>query len=350
MSHILLTGGLGFIGSHIAISLLEAGHEVTILDNLHNSDRSVLKSIAQITGKEPVFAEGDITDINGMCKVLSDSSRPTDAVIHLAALKSVSDSVAMPVEYYKTNIGGLLELMRAMREVNCHNLIFSSSATIYGEATQLPITEEAYIRPTNPYGTSKATCEFILKNTADNEPEWNIISLRYFNPAGCHPSAFLGEKIDGGSQNLFVAIMRHYLRSNYQLKVFGTNYDTKDGTCIRDYVHITDLARAHLLATEKVISGPVSSSPSLPKNCLAINLGSGTGYTVLEVLKTFEKLTGKSLSYEVADPRAGDVPAGYTSVELAGSLLNWKPKENLETICRDTLRYIRRQQADTKQQ
>ena len=254
MSRILLTGGLGFIGSHIAVTLMEAGHEPIILDNLHNSDERVLASITEITGKKPTWVKGDVCAIDQLRAIFAHAAGPIDAVIHLAALKSVADSVTDPINYYAVNVGSLLELMRAMEEAQCYKLVFSSSATVYGQAKQLPITEQAPLHPANPYGISKMAGEYILDRACANDAKWNVISLRYFNPAGSHPSGLLGEKIDGGSQNLFAAIARHYLLPNYKLKVFGNDYDTHDGTCIRDYLHVMDLARAHLLAVEKCLT------------------------------------------------------------------------------------------------
>ena len=333
MSRVLLTGGLGFIGSHIAVTLLEAGHEPIILDNLHNSDKSVLESIAKIAGKKPTWVNGDVRQIDQLREIFAHAAGPIDAVIHLAALKSVAESVTDPINYYAVNIGSLLELMRAMEEAKCYKLVFSSSATIYGQATELPITEKARICPANPYGISKMACEYILNSAFVNNPQWNIISLRYFNPAGSHASGLLGEKSDGNSQNLFAAIARYYLLPKYELKVFGKDYDTKDGTCIRDYLHVMDLARAHLLASAKCLA-------TTQGNYQAINLGSGGGYTVLEVLKTFEKLSKQSLTYTFEPRRAGDVASCYASTNLAASILGWQTEADLETICRDALRAI----------
>lgn len=326
---ILVTGGAGYIGSHTVIELLNAGYEVVVLDNLVNSSKESLKRVEEITGKKVTFYEGDIADRELLKKMFEDEN--IDSCIHFAGLKAVGESVSKPLEYYSNNISGSLVLFDEMRNHNVKNIIFSSSATVYGDPAFVPITEECPMGEiTNPYGRTKAMLEQILTDIQKADPEWNVILLRYFNPIGAHKSGKIGENPNGIPNNLMPYITQVAVGKLKCLGVFGDDYDTPDGTCIRDYIHVCDLADGHVKAVEKL------------KCNLGIeiyNLGTGKGSSVLDVVKTFEKASGVNIPYEMKPRRAGDVPVNYCDATKAEKELGWKAKRDLFDMCEDSWRW-----------
>ena len=330
--NILVTGGAGFIGSHIVLDLLNTGKQPVVVDNFANSQPVVLDRIRKLSGKKFDFIEADITDARAMQEVFN--SHRIDAVIHLAALKSVEESVRKPLLYHAKNVGGLIELLKAMEEKDCRTLIFSSSATVYGVPQKLPIPEEAPLNSTNPYGSTKIISEYLLQDIAAGNQDWKIISLRYFNPAGAHPSRLLGEMPPQqvAPANLFPAILYAYKNSDYEFKIYGDDYQTKDGTCVRDFIHIMDLSQAHLKALEKCLQPKT-------QGLTAVNLGSGSGWTVMEVVRTFEEVTGKKLPYKQMPRRPGDIGMNYASIQFAKNFLSWQPQRNLRDMCEDAWRF-----------
>lgn len=327
---ILVTGASGFIGSHICLSLLDNGYRVVGIDNLSNSNKKVINLVNKISAKPMIFIKADINSYDKLQNIFKE--HPIEAVIHLAALKSVAQSVKQPLKYHLNNVGGLLQLLKVMDENGCHKMVFSSSATIYGAPQSLPIPENQPFAPHNPYGTTKVISEYILKDYGENSPSNSIISLRYFNPAGAHKNGLLGEFPIDPPANLFPALCRAYRDPSYKLKVFGDDYDTKDGSAIRDIFHIEDLVRAHVLALKKC---------SQIKGYRAVNLGSGKGWSVLEIIKKFEAELGQKLNYEIAPRREGDIAINYASTSYAKKLLGWEAKQDIEIICRDTVRFIK---------
>ncbi len=323
---ILLTGGTGYIGSHTAVELTNAGYEVVIVDNLYNSKKTVLDRIGVITGKRPVFYEGDILDTKLLTKIMVDEK--IEAVIHFAGLKAVGESVAKPILYYKNNIGGTLSLCEAMIAANVRNLVFSSSATVYGDPASVPINEEFPTGgTTNPYGTSKYMIERILMDWQKAYPQQNVALLRYFNPVGAHKSGLIGEDPNGIPNNLMPFITQVAIGKRAELSVFGNDYATPDGTGVRDYIHVVDLAKGHVKAIEKLKSNPG----------LGIwNLGTGHGYSVLDVVKAFEKASGKEIKYKIAPRRAGDIAQCYADPAKANNELGWKAEFGIEEMCRDS--------------
>jgi len=320
--NILLTGGTGYIGSHTAVVFVEAGHKAVIFDNLSNSQKGVVSCIEKITGKAIPFVEGDVRDTPLLSKTIKDYQ--VDAVIHFAGLKAVSESVERPLEYFDNNVGGTFSLLHAMQENQVKTLVFSSSATVFGEPKYLPIDESHPTRPMNPYGRTKLHIEEMLSDLALADGSWGIICLRYFNPVGAHDSALIGENPSGTPNNLmpFVSQVAAGLRS--KVYVFGGDYATPDGTGVRDYIHVMDLAEGHLAAVE------------LLKNMRgweAINLGTGVGSSVLEMIKQFSSSSGRPVPLELVDPRPGDAASCYTSTKKAAELLEWKAKRNLESMC-----------------
>ena len=330
--NILVTGGAGFIGSHTVVSLVENGHEVTILDNLVNSSPIAVKRVEEIVGRKISFYECDIRDREGLERVFSENS--FDAVIHFAGLKAVGESVVKPWEYYDNNIGGTLVLVDVMRKHNVKNIIFSSSATVYGNPAIIPITEECPKgKCTNPYGQTKSMLEEILmdlrtgdeKNKVENP--WNIVLLRYFNPIGAHKSGLIGENPNGIPNNLMPYITQVAVKRLDHLNVFGDDYPTHDGTGVRDYIHVVDLAEGHVKALKAIEN----------KCGVAIyNLGTGTGYSVLDVVKAFEEANGLKIPYEIKPRRAGDIAVCYSDPKKAEAELGWKAKYNLIDMCRDS--------------
>ncbi len=327
---ILVTGASGFIGSHLCVSLLEGGYQVVGLDNLSNSSPKTIDVVRQITSKDMTFVEGDITSYEQLDDLFKEHA--IDAVIHLAALKAVGESTEQPLRYHLNNVGGLLTLLKVMDEHKCRKMVFSSSATIYGVPASLPIGEEQGYDPHNPYGSTKVIGEYILKDLAQYNSANKIISLRYFNPAGAHKSGLLGEVPADVPANLFPAMCCAYKNPDYQLSVFGNDYDTKDGSCIRDIIHINDLVDAHLLALEKC---------SDMSGYAAVNLGCGKGWTVLEIIQKFEEELGGKLNYKIAARRPGDIAVNYASTSYAKEYLGWEAQHDLQSICRDTIRFMK---------
>jgi UDP-glucose 4-epimerase len=325
MKKILVTGGTGYIGSHTALKLIEAGYEVVILDNLSNSKISVIDRIEKITNKRPLFIEGDIRDKSLLEKLFSDHR--IDAVIHFAGLKAVGESVEEPLKYYENNVGGSISLLEAMKEANVKNIIFSSSATVYGEPEELPIKEDHPLNPTNPYGETKLAVENLLRDLYSSSPHWKIFILRYFNPVGAHQSGLIGEDPNGIPNNLFPYVAKVAAGDIEKLKVFGDDYDTKDGTGVRDYIHVIDLAGAHLKALEKLSES----------KCEVINLGTGQGYSVLEIVKVFEKLSNRTINLSITDRRKGDIASCFADPTKAKVFLNWVALNNIDQMCRDSL-------------
>ena len=322
---ILVTGGAGYIGSHTCLALLEAGYDVTVLDNLSNSKEESLKRVQNLTGRIIRFHKADLLDQAGLDRVFA--SQNFDAVIHFAGLKAVGESVKIPLSYFHNNVTGTLLLLEAMRRYNVLNLVFSSSATVYGEPQRVPITEDFPLSATNPYGRSKLMIEDILRDLFTAEPAWNIALLRYFNPVGAHPSGMIGEDPTGIPNNLLPYIAQVAVGRLPFLRVFGNDYPTKDGTGVRDYIHVMDLANGHLKALEKL-----THSPGL----VTYNLGTGKGYSVLEVLSAFEQACGKTLPHKVFERRPGDVPVSYADPSRANLELDWYARLGIDEMCRDT--------------
>ncbi len=323
---ILVTGGAGFIGSHTCIELLNAGHEVVVVDNLCNSSEKSLERVREITGKDLAFYKGDILDRDCLDTVFTDHK--IDAVIHFAGLKAVGESVHMPWEYYNNNITGTLTLTDVMRRHDVKNLIFSSSATVYGDPAQIPITESCPKGEcTNPYGWTKSMLEQVLTDLHTADESWNIILLRYFNPIGAHPSGLMGEDPNGIPNNLMPYITQVAIGKLPELGIFGNDYDTPDGTCIRDYIHVCDLATGHVAALKKIEE----------KAGLCIyNLGTGVGYSVLDVVNNFMEATGVNVPYSIKSRREGDVPQCYSSAKKAKDDLGWEAKYGIKEMCRDS--------------
>ncbi|MGN0614433.1 MAG: UDP-glucose 4-epimerase GalE [Porcipelethomonas sp.] len=325
MKTILVTGGAGFIGSHTCVELLNSGYEVVILDNLCNSKRGSIDRIRTITGRNVKFYEVDLLNLTDTEKVFSDNN--IDAVIHFAGLKAVGESVAKPLEYYENNIGGTLNLMKAMIKYDVRKIVFSSSATVYGVNNKVPYTEDMPTSATNPYGYTKVMIEQILKDMTVARSDWSVVALRYFNPIGAHESGLIGENPNGIPNNLVPYIAQVALGKLESLRVFGDDYDTPDGTGVRDYIHVTDLAKGHLAALE--YSG--NNTGFQP-----INLGTGKGSSVLEVLHAYERACGKQLSYTITPRRAGDIAESYAETSLAKKLLNWEAKLDIDKMCADS--------------
>lgn len=321
--NILVTGGAGYIGSHTCVELLKEGYEVVVLDNLSNSSEKALARVEQITGKKVKFYKADILDVPALEKVFS--AEKIDAVIHFAGLKAVGESVEKPVEYYENNIAGTLNLCKVMRAHGVKNIIFSSSATVYGDPAFIPITEECPKgSPTNPYGWTKSMIEQILMDLHTSDPEWNVVILRYFNPIGAHESGLIGEDPKGIPNNLVPYIAQVAIGKREALRVFGNDYNTHDGTGVRDYIHVVDLARGHVKALAKIRPG---SGVSI------YNLGTGNGYSVFDVLHAYEKACGKTLAYEIQPRRPGDIATCYCNADKAKNELGWVAKLTLDDMC-----------------
>ena len=331
---ILVSGGTGYIGSHTCVELINSGHEVVIFDNLYNSSIDVLDKIEQITGTKPAFYKADMTDPESLKKIFEDNKDDQfDAVIHFAGLKAVGESVKKPVEYYHNNVYGTLNLISAMREYGVKRIIFSSSATVYGNPAFVPITEECPLgHTTNPYGETKAMLERILTDVQKADPEWSVVLLRYFNPIGAHESGLIGELPNGIPNNLMPYIMQVAVGKLKELGVFGNDYDTKDGTGVRDYIHVVDLAKGHVCAVNKVMSGTGVN---------IYNLGTGNGYSVLEIIQAFEKANDVKIPYVIKERREGDIAKCYADPKKAYEELGWKAEYDLERMCKDSWRFIR---------
>ena len=328
---ILLPGGAGYIGSHTAIELLKKGYEVVIIDNFSNSNPKVLEAIKKITGKEFKFYEMDYMNREKLEKVFEENK--IDAVINFAGYKAVGESVQKPIEYYTNNISGALVVLDTMRKYGCKKFIFSSSATVYGDPETIPLTEECRTGgTTNPYGTTKLFIEQILKDIYKSDNTWDICILRYFNPVGAHESGLIGEEPQGIPNNLMPYIVRVANGELKELSVFGNDYDTPDGTGVRDYIHVVDLAKGHIKALEKI--------DKEGQGLYIYNLGTGTGYSVLDMVKAFEKATGKEVAYKIAPRRPGDIATCYADPKKAKEELGWTAEKNLEDMCKDSWNYI----------
>ncbi|WP_224485117.1 UDP-glucose 4-epimerase GalE [Robertkochia aurantiaca] len=321
---ILVTGGLGFIGSHTVVELQQRGFEVLIVDNLSNSSLKVLEGITEITGKAPEFEKTDLRDKSAV-SALFKKHKDLDGVIHFAASKAVGESVANPLLYYENNINTLVYVLQELSKLEQANFIFSSSCTVYGQADELPITENAPVKAAeSPYGNTKQIGEEIIRDTTRVNEQIAAISLRYFNPIGAHPSAAIGELPIGVPQNLVPFITQTGAGIREKLSVFGNDYPTRDGTCIRDYIHVVDLAKAHVSALERLLKKKSDS------NYEVFNIGTGTGSTVMEVIESFERVSGNKLNYQIADRRPGDVIAAFADTSLANKQLNWKAESTLD--------------------
>ncbi len=326
---VLLTGGAGYIGSHTAVELMRAGHDVVIIDNLSNADADVIDKIEQITGRRPVFYQGDMLNRGDVETVFRDHQ--IDAVIHFAGFKAVGESVAKPLMYYQNNLVSTLNLLDVMGLHGVKNLIFSSSATVYGMPETLPITEDSPLGALSPYGYTKLAIERILGDVAAADGDWNITMLRYFNPVGADASGLIGESPRGIPNNLFPFIMRVAIGELKELGIFGNDYDTPDGTCIRDYIHVSDLAVGHVRALENLGGMRI------------YNLGTGHGYSVLECVQEFSRACGFDIPYVIKPRRAGDAPMVYADASLAQRELGWRAEKNLGDMCRDCWNFQKNQ-------
>ena len=326
---ILVTGGLGYIGSHTCVELLNENYEVIVLDNLSNSKLDVKDKIKQITNKDIKFYEGNMIDRDILDEIFTENK--IDAVIDFAAYKAVGESVKKPVEYYTNNVSTVLVLLDVMKKYNCKNIVFSSSATVYGDPEIIPITEECKTGgTTNPYGTSKLFVEQILKDLYKSDDEWNIVILRYFNPIGAHESGLIGEEPNGIPANLMPYISKVASGKLECLSVFGNDYDTKDGTGVRDYIHVVDLAKGHIKAIEKI---------NKDKGLFIYNLGTGVGYSVLDIINAFERANGIKINYKIAPRRPGDIAMCYSDPTKALNELGFKTTKTLEDMCKDAWNY-----------
>lgn len=326
---ILVTGGAGYIGSHTSIELLQAGYDIVIVDNFCNSKPESLNRIEELTGKKPKFYEVDILDREGLNKVFDENN--IEAVIHFAGLKAVGESVEKPIEYYENNISGTLVLCDVMRKHNVKKIVFSSSATVYGMNNKVPFSEDMpTASATNPYGSTKLFIEQILSDIYVSDNEWSVALLRYFNPIGAHESGRIGEDPNGIPNNLMPYITQVAVGKRKELSVFGNDYDTHDGTGVRDYIHVVDLAKGHLKAVEKVLSS---------NGVEAYNLGTGIGYSVLDVVNSFENASGQKVPYKIVERRAGDIGTCYADATKALRELGWKAEKNLDDMCRDSWRW-----------
>jgi UDP-glucose 4-epimerase len=328
MPSFLVTGGAGYIGSHTCIELMAAGHQVTIVDNLSNSKRVVLERISRIAGQSPMFVEADVRDAQALDNVFEDQA--FDTVIHFAGLKAVGESVAQPLRYYDNNVAGTISLCEAMQRHGVRSLVFSSSATVYGDPESLPIREDARLSAANPYGRSKLMVEDMLRDLAVAESGWHIALLRYFNPIGAHVSGLIGEDPNGVPNNLLPFVAQVAVGKLSCLRVFGADYETADGTGVRDYIHVVDLAQGHVAALRYLADH---------EGVTTVNLGTGQGYSVLDVVRAFEQASGQTIPYEVATRRPGDIAACYADPALAQRLFGWRASYGIERMCVDTWRW-----------
>ena len=325
---ILVTGGAGYIGSHTVVEMLAANLEPVIFDNFSNSSPKVIDAIERIAGKRPLVVEGDVRDNAGLRRLFDDY--PIDAVIHFAGLKAVGESVAQPMRYYDNNICGSVALFQAMAEAGVFRLVFSSSATVYGDPHSVPIREDFPLQATNPYGRSKLIIEDMLRDVAQADSHWRVALLRYFNPVGAHPSGIIGEDPQGIPNNLMPYVAQVAVGRRPELSVFGGDYPTPDGTGVRDYIHVVDLAHGHLAALNALdqLAGAVP-----------INLGTGRGYSVLDVVSAFEKASGRKVPFRIVDRRPGDVAACFADPSLARKLLGWSSQKDIAAMCEDSWRW-----------
>ena len=326
---VLVTGGTGYIGSHTCVELIEAGYDVVVLDNLSNSSEASLKRVEEITGKSVKFYKGDILDRDILNQIFE--AEHIDSCIHFAGLKAVGESVAKPWEYYNNNVVGTLTLVDVMRQNNCKNIIFSSSATVYGDPDTVPITEECPKKAcSNPYGWTKSMVEQILMDMQNADNEWNVVLLRYFNPIGAHKSGRIGEAPNGIPNNLMPYITKVAVGKLEQLNVFGNDYDTHDGTGVRDYIHVVDLANAHVLAMKRIEDNTGLS---------VYNVGTGQGYSVLDVVKSFEEASGVKIPYVIRERRPGDIAVSYCSPSKAKEELGFEARDGIKEMCEDSWRW-----------
>ena len=325
---ILVTGGTGYIGSHMVVELMTAGHDVVIIDNLCNSKASVLDRIQRIVGRRPRFEQIDVRDRPALRRLLS--SQRFDAVMHFAGLKAVGESVQKPIQYYENNVSGSLALLECMIEVGVRTIVFSSSATVYGEPASVPIREDFPLSASNPYGRSKLMIEEILRDTAATDPAWRVALLRYFNPVGAHTSGLIGEDPNGIPNNLMPHIAQVAVGKLKELPVFGSDYPNPDGTGVRDYIHVVDLARGHLAALNALGQRP---------GVLTLNLGTGRGYSVLEMVRAFAAASGKPVPYRIVGRRPGDIAQCYADPTLARETLGWQAQLGIDAMCADTWRW-----------
>lgn len=322
---VLVTGGAGYIGSHACVQLLDAGHEIAVVDNLSNGSREALRRVEKLAGGSLEFFETDILDTPSLNKIFGKTKY--DAVIHFAGLKAVGESVSKPLEYFHNNVTGTLSLLKVMRDNNVRNIVFSSSATVYGDPLKVPITEDFPLSATNPYGRSKLMIEEILRDLYISDNSWNIAILRYFNPVGAHPSGIIGEDPDGLPNNLVPYIAQVAIGKLDKLKIFGNDYSTPDGTGVRDYIHVEDLVTGHLKALKKLEDRP---------GVVTYNLGTGRGYSVLDMVKAYRKASGKNIPYEIIRRRPGDIAECYADVTKAAMELNWTARYDIDIMCRDS--------------
>ena len=322
---ILVTGGTGYIGSHACVELIEAGYDVVVLDNFYNSNIRVLDRIEKVCGTKPKFYEVDILDKDGLDKIFNEND--IEAVIHFAGYKAVGESVEKPLEYFNNNVTGSLTLYEAMRRHGCKNLVFSSSATVYGSPKSCPIFEDFEVSTTNPYGSTKLINEIILQDLGNSYPDMSILSLRYFNPIGAHESGLLGEVPNGIPNNLVPYIARVANKQLDYVRVYGNDYPTVDGTGVRDYIHVVDLAKGHIAALEYVLNH---------KGYDKVNLGTGNGYSVLQVIKAYEEACGFEIPYKIEGRRSGDIATCYASTQKAKEMLNWEAKYDIKKMCEDS--------------
>lgn len=330
---ILVTGGTGYIGSHTCVLLLQAGYQVVILDNLSNSQQQTVHAIEAVSARRPVFIHGDVRDPAMLLHIFQ--TYEITAVLHFAGLKAVGESVTQPLKYYDNNVNGSLQLILALQQAGVKKLIFSSSATVYGDPDFLPITEQHPLRATNPYGHSKRLIEQILTDWHQSQPETAIACLRYFNPVGAHPSGLLGENPNNTPNNLMPYLMQVASGQRSHLAIFGNDYDTPDGTGVRDYLHVMDLAQGHLLALKKI--------QQQEEMLLTLNLGTGLGYSVLDVVDAAQHATGKTIPYKFTARRPGDIAACWADPRLAYEQLGWKAHHDLATMCADAWRWVTKQ-------
>ena len=326
--HILVTGGAGYIGSHTVVQLIEHGFAPVVFDNFSNSNPESIRRVEQITGQAVPIVKGDIRSREEMRRAFEVYE--IESVIHFAGLKAVGESVAQPLRYYDNNVYGTLQLLEVMQEYGCKQIVFSSSATVYGDPATVPITEDFPLSATNPYGRSKLMIEEILRDLYVSDPTWKIILLRYFNPVGAHPSGLIGEDPDGIPNNLMPYITQTAVGQLTCLSVFGNDYDTPDGTGVRDYIHVVDLAEGHIKALEKI---------DHIDEVLAVNLGTGQGYSVLEMVNAFEKASGKEVPYCIAPRRPGDIASCYADPTRAREVLGWEAQYGIEKMCEDAWRW-----------
>ena len=327
---ILVTGGAGYIGSHTCVELLNAGYDIVVIDNFSNSKKEVIDKIKTITNKDFKFYEGDCQDKEILRKIFKEND--ISSVIHFAGFKSVGESVSKPIMYYRNNIDSTLSLLEVMSESNVKKIVFSSSATVYGNPKSLPIKEDFPLFTTNPYGSTKLMIEDILRDLYKSDNNWSIAILRYFNPIGAHRSGLIGEDPNGIPNNLMPYIVKVATKELPCLSVFGNDYNTHDGTGVRDYIHVVDLAKGHIKAVEKVLKDT---------GCDAYNLGTGNGYSVLDLVNTFKKVNNIDVKYKIVERRPGDIDACYADPEYARKKLNWKAQLGIEDMCRDSYNFVK---------